>query len=108
MMLGDFGAEVIKIERPRVGDDTRQWGPPYDSLGVATYFNAVNRNKRSVVLDLTDPADRQRALDLVATPDIVVENFRPGTMERLGLGYDTLPRRSSAHSWRRPLVSRVY
>ena len=55
MMLGDFGADVIKIERPQVGDDTREWGPPYDSEGVATYFNAVNRNKRSVVLDLTDP-----------------------------------------------------
>lgn len=90
MMLGDFGADVIKIERPRVGDDTREWGPPYDSDGVATYFNAVNRNKRSVVLDLTDPADVARARELVAGADIVVENFRPGTMERLGLGYDTL------------------
>ena len=57
MMLGDFGAEVIKIERPGVGDDTRAWGPPFDSDGEATYFNSVNRNKRSVVLDLTDPAD---------------------------------------------------
>ena len=90
MMLGDFGAEVIKVERPGIGDDTRQWGPPYDSAGVATYFNAVNRNKRSVVLDLTDPADVQRARDLVAGADIVVENFRPGTMEKLGLGYDDL------------------
>ena len=90
MMLGDFGAEVIKIERPGVGDDTREWGPPYDSAGVATYFNSVNRNKRSVVLDLTDPGDVQRARDLVATADIVVENFRPGTMEKLGLGYDDL------------------
>ena len=90
MMLGDFGAEVIKIERPGVGDDTREWGPPYDSAGVATYFNSVNRNKRSVVLDLTDPGDAQRARDLVATADIVVENFRPGTMEKLGLGYDDL------------------
>jgi crotonobetainyl-CoA:carnitine CoA-transferase CaiB-like acyl-CoA transferase len=90
MMLGDFGAEVVKIERPGVGDDTREWGPPYDSDGVATYFNSVNRNKRSVVLDLTDPADVTRARDLVAGADIVVENFRPGTMEKLGLGYDTL------------------
>lgn len=90
MMLGDFGAEVIKVERPDTGDDTRQWGPPYDSAGVATYFNAVNRNKRSVVLDLTDPADAQRARDLVSTADIVVENFRPGTMEKLGLGYEDL------------------
>ncbi len=90
MMLGDFGAEVIKVERPGTGDDTRQWGPPYDTAGVATYFNSVNRNKRSVVLDLTDAADRRRALDLVAGADIVVENFRPGTMEKLGLGYDEL------------------
>ncbi|MDF3337464.1 CoA transferase [Mycolicibacterium septicum] len=90
MMLGDFGAEVIKIERPGVGDDTREWGPPYDADGVATYFNAVNRNKRSVVLDLTDPADREQARSLVAGADIVVENFRPGTMEKLGLGYEDL------------------
>jgi crotonobetainyl-CoA:carnitine CoA-transferase CaiB-like acyl-CoA transferase len=90
MMLGDFGAEVIKIERPHTGDDTRQWGPPYDSDGMATYFNSVNRNKTSVVLDLTDPDDLERARDLVATADIVVENFRPGTMEKLGLGYDDL------------------
>ena len=90
MMLGDFGADVIKVERPEVGDDTRHWGPPFDSEGVATYFNSVNRNKRSVVLDLADPGDVQRARDLVAGADIVVENFRPGTMDRLGLGYDDL------------------
>lgn len=90
MLLGDFGAEVVKIERPGVGDDTRHWGPPYDDAGVATYFNAVNRNKQSVALDLTDPAGREEALRLIATADIVVENFRPGTMEKLGLGYDEL------------------
>ena len=90
MMLGDFGAEVIKIERPQIGDDTRHWGPPYDSAGVATYYNTVNRNKRSVTLDLTDPADLQRARDLVSGADIVVENFRAGTMEKLGLGYDDI------------------
>ena len=90
MMLGDFGADVIKVERPQVCDDTREWGPPYDSEGVATYFNAVNRNKRSVVLDLTDPADQQRARELVATADIVVENFRAGTMEKFGLDYETV------------------
>ena len=90
MMLGDFGADVIKVERPGVGDDTRHWGPPFDSEGVATYFNSVNRNKRSVVLDLADPGDVKRARDLVSGADIVVENFRPGTMDRLGLGYDDL------------------
>jgi len=92
MLLGDYGAEVIKIERPGVGDDTRAWGPPYDSEGVATYFNAVNRNKRSVAVDLATPDGVARARDLVAAADIVVENFRPGTMERLGLGYADLRR----------------
>lgn len=90
MMLGDFGADVIKIERPGTGDDTRAWGPPFDAQGTATYFNSVNRNKRSVALDLADPADQQRARDLVAGADIVVENFRTGTMEKLGLGYEQL------------------
>lgn len=90
MLLGDFGAEVVKVERPGTGDDTRHWGPPYDDAGTATYFNAVNRNKRSVALDLSDPDGQRRARELVAGADIVVENFRPGTMERLGLGYDDL------------------
>lgn len=90
MMLGDFGADVIKIERPGAGDDTREWGPPYDSDGVATYFNSVNRNKRSVVLDLTDPGDVAAVREMVSHADVVVENFRPGTMEKLGLGYDAL------------------
>lgn len=57
MLLGDFGAEIVKIERPGAGDDTRAWGPPFDSDGTATYFNSVNRNKRSVALNLTSPAD---------------------------------------------------
>ncbi|MUL49417.1 CoA transferase [Mycobacterium sp. CBMA293] len=90
MLLADFGAKVIKIERPAVGDDTREWGPPYDADGTATYFTAVNRNKQSVVLDLTDSDDLQSARDLVASADVVVENFRPGTMEKLGLGFETL------------------
>lgn len=90
MMLGDFGAEVIKVERPGAGDDTRAWGPPYDSDGVATYFNAINRNKRSVTVDLSTPAGAEQARALVSRADIVVENFRPGTMERLGLGYEEL------------------
>jgi crotonobetainyl-CoA:carnitine CoA-transferase CaiB-like acyl-CoA transferase len=92
MMLGDYGADVIKVERPGVGDDTRAWGPPYDSAGVATYFNAINRNKRSVTVDLATPAGVQTARALVAGADVVVENFRPGTMERLGLGYEELRR----------------
>jgi crotonobetainyl-CoA:carnitine CoA-transferase CaiB-like acyl-CoA transferase len=90
MMLGDFGAEIIKVERPVTGDDTRHWGPPHDRAGVATYFNAVNRNKHSIVLNLTDPDDVARAREMVTRADVVVENFRPGTMDRLGLGYDDL------------------
>lgn len=90
MVLADLGATVIKVERPEVGDDTRHWGPPLDDRGVATYFLSVNRNKRSVVLDLGDPDDLARARELAARADVVVENFRPGVMDRLGLGYDDL------------------
>jgi crotonobetainyl-CoA:carnitine CoA-transferase CaiB-like acyl-CoA transferase len=89
MMLADFGAEVIKVESPR-GDDTRQWGPPYDDRGQATYFQSVNRNKRSLVLDLKDENDAARARRLAAETDVLVENFRPGVAERFGLGYDDL------------------
>ncbi len=90
MMLGDLGATVTKVERPGVGDETRSWGPPYDKRGNATYFQAVNRNKESLVLDLRDAADLERALSLAREADVVVENFRPGVMERLGLGYEQL------------------
>jgi crotonobetainyl-CoA:carnitine CoA-transferase CaiB-like acyl-CoA transferase len=89
MVLGDLGATVIKVERPE-GDDTRTWGPPHSASGDATYFQAVNRNKRSVTLDLRDQADLDRARELAAGADVVVENFRPGVMDRLGLGYDEL------------------
>jgi crotonobetainyl-CoA:carnitine CoA-transferase CaiB-like acyl-CoA transferase len=85
MMLADLGATVTKVERPGVGDDTRAWGPPFDADGVSTYFDAVNRNKDVVVLDLGAPADRARARALALEADVVVENFRPGVMERLGL-----------------------
>src|SRR5690348_13746904 len=90
MVLADLGAEVIKVERPGVGDDTRAWGPPYDERGEATYFQSVNRNKASVVLDLTAEAGAAEARELVARADVVVENFRPGVMDRLGLGWDAL------------------
>jgi crotonobetainyl-CoA:carnitine CoA-transferase CaiB-like acyl-CoA transferase len=89
MLLADFGAEVIKIERPGSGDDTRAWGPPFAD-GEATYFLAVNRNKRSIALDLQDEGDRETARAIVARADVLVENFRPGTMDRLGLGYEEL------------------
>lgn len=92
MMLGDLGAEVMKVERPGSGDDTRSWGPPFDDDGRATYFEAVNRNKRSASLDLRDDADLARARQLIEDADVLVENFRPGVMERLGLGYDQVSR----------------
>ena len=90
MLLADLGADVIKVERAGTGDDTRAWGPPYDDTGRATYFESVNRNKSSVVLDLADPEDLARARALAREADVVVENFRPGVMQRLGLGDDDL------------------
>ncbi|MBD0708775.1 carnitine dehydratase [Streptomyces sp. CBMA291] len=87
MLLADLGADVIKIERPGSGDDTRAWGPPFAD-GEATYFLGVNRNKRSVALDLADPEGLAAARAIVDRADVLVENFRPGTMDRLGLGYD--------------------
>ena len=90
MLLADLGAEVVKVERPESGDDTRTWGPPYAADGEATYFLAVNRNKRSVTLDLRSEEGRAAARALAARADVLVENFRAGTMDRLGLGYETL------------------
>ena len=85
MVLGDLGAEVIKVERPG-GDDTRSWGPPWAPDGTSTYYQSVNRNKRSIVLDLTDPGDVELAVRLIERADVLIENFRPGTLERFGLG----------------------
>ncbi len=90
MVLADLGADVVKIERPPDGDDTRAWGPPYAPDGTATYFLAANRNKTSHFLDLGAPDGAARARDLVLDAGIVVENFRPGVMDRLGLGYEQL------------------
>lgn len=90
MMLADLGAEVTKVERPGVGDETRAWGPPYDERGEATYFQSVNRNKRSVALDLGDERDLAEIVRLAAEADVVVENFRPGLMASKKLDYETL------------------
>lgn len=92
MMLADLGARVIKVERPGAGDDTRSWGPPFvgEEDPQSTYFLALNRNKESIALDLTDPADREVLLGLVARADVLVENFRPGVMDRLGLSREVL------------------
>ncbi|MHB8693925.1 MAG: CaiB/BaiF CoA transferase family protein [Solirubrobacteraceae bacterium] len=90
MLLADLGAEVLKIERPGAGDDTRSWGPPFDARGRATYFESVNRNKRSLALDLSTKEGLDRARALARDADVVVENFRPGLMETFGLGYGAL------------------
>ena len=88
MVLGDLGAEVLKVESP-TGDDSRHWGPPFVS-GESAYFLAVNRNKKSLCLDLKKEGGLDVVLRLVEGADVVIENFRPGTMARLGLGYDAL------------------
>lgn len=94
MLLADMGARVIKIEQPGRGDDTRAWGPPFVD-GESAYFLSINRNKESLTLDLKQPGSK-RVLDaLLERADVLVENYRPGTMERLGLGYDGLASRYS-------------
>jgi len=90
MMLGDLGADVIKIERPGRGDDTRQWGPPFTASGESAYFISANRNKRSLTLDLKQPAGIAVLKDLLRSSDVLVENFRTGTLDAWGLDYDSL------------------
>ena len=91
-ILGDHGADVLKVEPP-VGDETRGWGPPFDAQGTASYFHGLNRNKRGCTMDLTQPAQREALLGLLEGADVLVENFKIGTMEKWGLGYETLRQR---------------
>jgi len=94
MMLGDLGARVIKVESPGSGDDSRGWGPPFvqpeDAGRESTYFFSANRNKESITLDLKDAADKEVLTELVRRADVLLENFRPGTLARLGFGTDVL------------------
>jgi crotonobetainyl-CoA:carnitine CoA-transferase CaiB-like acyl-CoA transferase len=90
MMLADFGAEVTKVERPGAGDETRAWGPPYDERGEATYFQSVNRNKSSVVVDMSTEEGLAELRRRARKADVLVENFRPGLMASKGLDYETL------------------
>jgi crotonobetainyl-CoA:carnitine CoA-transferase CaiB-like acyl-CoA transferase len=99
MTLADLGAHVIKVERPGRGDDTRGWGPPFHEGGLSAYFLSVNRNKLSLALDLGDPRDRATLLDLLATADVLIENFRPGALERLGLDVQELLTRYPTLVW---------
>jgi crotonobetainyl-CoA:carnitine CoA-transferase CaiB-like acyl-CoA transferase len=93
MLLGDLGATVIRVESP-AGDDTRTWMPP-DRKGIATYYLAINRNKRSIILDLNDSADLQLAHELAARADVFIQNFKPGGLKRFGLEYDAVQQRTA-------------
>jgi len=88
MLLGDLGADVIKVERPGSGDDTRGWGPPFDNQGRSAYYLSVNRNKLDLAADLDNDADRATIERLLAAADVVVDNFLPGTLERRGISAD--------------------
>ena len=89
MILGDLGATVIKVEQPGKGDDTRHFGPPYIA-GESAYYLGLNRNKHSILIDFSTPEGKERLLKLLSTATVLVENFRPGTLERQGLGYEAL------------------
>ncbi|HLX58936.1 MAG TPA: CoA transferase, partial [Ktedonobacteraceae bacterium] len=93
MLLGDLGATVIKVESPE-GDDTRTWMPP-DRDGMATYYMAINRNKRSIILDFKDSADLRLAHELAARADVFIENFKPGGLKRFGLDYEAVQQRNA-------------
>src|SRR3954449_5833171 len=93
MMLGDLGARVVKVESPGGGDDSRGWGPPFVDTREgreSTYFFSANRNKESITLDLKDAADKEVLTELVRRADVLLENFRPGTLAKLGFGTDVL------------------
>lgn len=90
MVLGDLGADVIKVERPEEGDETRHWGPPFTDDGQSAYFLAVNRNKKSIALDLASEGHRRVLLELIKGADVVLDNFLPGALPRLGLDANQL------------------
>lgn len=89
MTLGDLGAEVLKVEQPGTGDDTRRWMPP-SVEGLSTYYLAANRNKKGLAIDMAHPEGRALVLELARQSDILIENFRPASLRRLGLTYEQL------------------
>jgi crotonobetainyl-CoA:carnitine CoA-transferase CaiB-like acyl-CoA transferase len=99
MILGDLGADVIKVERPGQGDETRGWGPPFDADGHSAYFLAINRNKKSLAADLQNRADRALVVELISGADIVLDNFLPGALERLGIDRDQALQRNPPLIW---------
>jgi len=99
MTLGDLGADVIKVERPGSGDETRGWGPPFDSRGESAYYLSVNRNKLSVALDIDSSSDVDVLQGLIRKADVVLDNFRPGTLERRGIDISALLREHPELIW---------
>src|SRR3982750_1105479 len=96
MVLADLGADVIKVERPGTGDESRRWGPPFTERGEAAYYFACNRGRRSGALDLADAADRELVLSMAEDAHVLMENFLPGALDRLGLSDDVLHERNPA------------
>src|SRR5437867_12670272 len=94
MLLADMGAQVIEVEPPPLGDDSRQWGPPFIS-GISTYFLSINRNKKSLGLNLKVVEGRRILWKLIERADVLIENFRPGVLDRLGFGYDAVSKTNS-------------
>jgi crotonobetainyl-CoA:carnitine CoA-transferase CaiB-like acyl-CoA transferase len=99
MQLGDLGAEVIKVEQPGVGDETRRWGPPYAADGASAYYLSINRNKRGIAVDMKTETGRAIIRELAARSDVVLENFRQGLLDEMGLGYDELSREHPGLVW---------
>jgi crotonobetainyl-CoA:carnitine CoA-transferase CaiB-like acyl-CoA transferase len=99
MLLGDLGANVIKVERPSSGDDTRGWGPPFDSSGESAYFLSVNRNKKSLAADLTNAHDRELISELISSADVVIDNFKRGMLERNGFEIGRILAKHSRLVW---------
>jgi crotonobetainyl-CoA:carnitine CoA-transferase CaiB-like acyl-CoA transferase len=99
MMLGDLGADVIKVERPGEGDETRGWGPPFNADGESAYFLAINRNKKSLAADLSKESDRAVVLDLIRGADVLLENFLSGSLARLGLDAEDLLDQNPSLIW---------
>ena len=97
-ILGDHGADVLKVEPPQ-GDDTRTWGPPYYPNGVASYYYGLNRNKRVQTLDFSTPEGKARLLELMGEADVLIENFKTGTMEKWGMGYEQVKARFPRLVW---------
>lgn len=99
MLLGDLGADVVKVERRDGGDETRGWGPPFDERGESAYYLGVNRNKLGLAADLSNPADRAMVLALIAGADVVIDNFLPGVLQRLGIAVEELLGRHERLVW---------